>query len=89
MLFQNHRIRTHANLTIMLIRILQSPIVDAILIILAIRFLWPALFGIKRRKPIDHSNQRQKNFVNEPPPAEKSSKDRTAKGEYIDYEEIK
>ncbi len=73
----------------MLIRILQSPIVDAILIILAIRFLWPALFGIKKRRTADPAAQQQKNFVNETQRSDKFSGERTKEGEYIDYEEIK
>lgn len=72
----------------MLLRIFESPIVDAILIILAIRFIWPGLFGIKKKKSVPSSNRQQQNYVRDHP-KEKTSKTPEAQGEYIDYEEIK
>ena len=71
--------------TIMLTRLLQSPIVDAILILLALRFLWPGLFGVKKKKPV----QEHQHAVKNQPYSTESSKDNRSVGEYIDYEEIK
>jgi len=72
----------------MLLRIFESPIVDVLLIMLAIRFIWPGLFGIKKRKPSQNSSPHQQSYVKSPP-TEKTTKASDGKGEYIDYEEIK
>lgn len=72
----------------MLVRIFETPVLDVLLIVLAIRFIWPGLFGIRKRSPSQTNNHQQRNFVNEPPPV-KNSKVTDKRGEYIDYEEIK
>lgn len=74
-----------------MLRIFETPIVDILLIILAIRFIWPGLFGIRRKKPVTTHESRQRNFVNNasPPAAEKKPKAADKRGEYIDYEEIR
>lgn len=74
----------------MIARILESPIVDLILIVLAIRFIFPSLFTFKYIK------------VNQPPAyrdnpegsihiksSAKKNKEDKQEGEYIDYEEVK
>ncbi|MEP7127513.1 MAG: hypothetical protein ABI729_01540 [Chitinophagales bacterium] len=72
----------------MLVRIFETPILDVLLIVLAIRFIWPGLFGIRKRSSSQTNNGQQKNFVKEPPPV-KNPKASDKRGEYIDYEEIK
>ena len=71
----------------MLTRIFETPLIDILLILLAIRFIWPGLFGIKSKKQKE-KNKQQTNFIREKQssPASKFSKE---EGEYIDYEEIK
>lgn len=72
----------------MLVRILETPIFDVLLIILAIRFIWPSLFGIRKKKTVASGNHQQRNFVNDPPSAH-TPKTADNRGEYIDYEEIR
>ncbi|MEO6168389.1 MAG: hypothetical protein ABIO46_09610 [Chitinophagales bacterium] len=74
-----------------MLRILETPIVDILLILLAIRFIWPGLFGIRKKKPLNTNHSRHRNFVNNTrsPTVGKTPKDADAQGEYIDYEEIK
>jgi hypothetical protein len=72
----------------MIFRLLETPLVDIILIVLAIRFIWPQLFGIRSRKRNHERTATEKNFAREPsqPSSSKYSKE---EGKYIDFEEIK
>lgn len=72
----------------MLVRILETPILDVLLIVLAIRFIWPSLFGIRKKKTAASGNHQQRNFVNQPP-SSNAPKTTDNRGEYIDYEEIR
>ena len=68
----------------MIARILESPVIDILLILLAIRFIAPRLFTVKKvvnQKPADRII-----IVNKQEP-EKKKADKA--GEYVDYEEIK
>jgi hypothetical protein len=76
----------------MLANLFESPILDIILIILALRFIYPSLFTFKVVK----INQQQPTYRQNPEgsihiksSAKKSSSDDDHKGEYIDYEEVK
>lgn len=75
--------------TNMMTRLLQSPIVDAILILLALRFLWPGLFGVRKKKPAKDTLQEQRQYANNQSRSTEGSKASRSAGEYIDYEEIK
>ncbi|MBA2406417.1 MAG: hypothetical protein H0V65_00265 [Chitinophagales bacterium] len=72
----------------MLLRLLEIPLIDILLIVLAIRYIWPGIFGIKSRKQRAAGNSKDKIFhpENSSPISAKYSKEQ---GEYIDYEEIK
>ncbi len=75
----------------MIARILESPIVDLILIVLAIRFIFPSLFTFKvvrpnRQQPTYHENPEGSIHVKSS--GKKNSEDKQ-EGEYIDYEEVK
>lgn len=77
--------------TIMIARILESPIVDLILIVLAIRFIFPSLFTFKvvkvnRQQPTYRANDEGSIHIQSS--AKKTSEDKQ-EGEYIDYEEVK
>lgn len=68
----------------MIARILESPVVDILLILLAIRFIAPRLFTIKKvvnQKPADRII-----IINK---EEKQKKKSDSSGEYVDYEELK
>lgn len=71
----------------MLVRIFETPVIDTLLILLAIRFIWPGVFGIRSRNR-NGANHRRENVVNVPR-QENHSKTSDDQGEYIDYEEIK
>ncbi|MBX7107270.1 MAG: DUF4834 family protein [Chitinophagales bacterium] len=71
----------------MLVRIFETPVLDVLLIVLAIRFIWPSLFGIRKKKTAAGSGE-QSNYVKQPPAAN-PPKSTDRRGEYIDYEEIK
>jgi len=70
----------------MLTRLFETPIIDILLILLAIRFIWPGLFGIKSKK--EPKNKQETRFFREKTPSQ-NPKFKNEEGEYIDYEEIK
>jgi biopolymer transport protein ExbD len=72
----------------MLLRLLEIPLIDIILILLAIRFVVPRLFGIKSRKKMPPENLKDKIF-SPGNSAHTPVKYPKGRGEYIDYEEIK
>jgi len=74
----------------MIARILESPIVDLILIVLAIRFIFPSLFTFKvvkvnRQQPTYRANDEGSIHIQS---SKKTTEDKQ-EGEYIDYEEVK
>ncbi|MBA3647192.1 MAG: hypothetical protein H0W62_01350 [Chitinophagales bacterium] len=71
-------------------RIFDIPFIDILLILLAIRFVWPGLFGI-RRKSGTSSFSKQKPKADNPAENVESKPSQFGKneGKYIDYEEIK
>lgn len=74
----------------MIARILESPIVDLILIVLAIRFIFPSLFTFKvvkvnRQQPTYRANDEGSIRIQS---SKKTTEDKQ-EGEYIDYEEVK
>ena len=72
----------------MILRIFDTPLIDVLLIVLAIRFIFPGLFGIKSKKQSSRKKQKDKVFVRENSTAQNSTHAKD-QGEYIDYEEIK
>jgi hypothetical protein len=71
----------------MLARIFETPLIDILLILLAIRFIWPGIFGIRSKKQPGKNKQQPNSFrEKQASPPSKFSKE---EGEYIDYEEIK
>ena len=70
----------------MLLRIFETPLIDILLILLAIRFIWPAIFGIKPKKKAG-TKQTDNSFRENA----KSKMTHTQKdeGKYIDFEEIR
>ena len=70
----------------MLLRIFETPLIDVLLILLAIRFIWPAIFGIKKKKkagtksPDNSFRESAKSKMTHPQKDE---------GKYIDFEEIR
>src|SRR5262249_28732870 len=72
---------------IMLTRIFETPLIDILLILLAIRFIWPGLFGIKSKK--DRAKNKQQTTFFRESFSSKDPKSQKDEGEYIDYEEIK
>ncbi len=70
----------------MIARILESRIVDLLLIILALRFIFPNLFSFKAFKSAKKTERiiivhKEKEIV--------KSKPSDKAGEYVDYEEVK
>lgn len=72
----------------MILRIFDTPLIDVLLIVLAIRFIFPGLFGIKPKKQSERNRQKDKTFVRGNHTAQNPTHAKD-EGEYIDYEEIK
>jgi len=75
----------------MIARILESPIVDLILIILALRFILPSLFTVRYIKVNQQQppyRENKEGSVHIKSSTKESSKDKH-EGEYIDFEEVK
>ncbi len=70
----------------MIARILDSRIIDLLLIILALRFVFPNLFSLKSFKTEKKSEQiivvKKEKEIEKKTPTDKA-------GEYVDYEEVK
>lgn len=68
----------------MLFRFLETPVIDILLLLLLVRFLFPQFFGVRRKKQESPADQVISNSQRKKQPA--STKD---EGEYIEYEEIR
>ncbi|HYV92482.1 MAG TPA: hypothetical protein VE978_11880 [Chitinophagales bacterium] len=69
----------------MLLRLLETPLLDVLLIILLLRIFFPSLFGVKRRI----RQKEEKEPIIRPDSSGQQQKFKKDQGEYIDYEEIK
>lgn len=69
----------------MLAAFLETPLISILLIVLALRLFFPALFGVKRKStppPKERTNLRDDSRNKKPDINQQA-------GKYIDYEEIK
>lgn len=70
----------------MLLRLLQTPLVDVLLLILLLRLVFPALFGVKSKSK--RKAEKERIIIrNEASGTQQKFKEKA--GEYIDYEEVK
>ena len=73
----------HAHL---LLRLFETPLLDILLIILLLRFLFPSLFGIQSKAKQQAERER---IVIRDAAAKQNREEQKQEGKYIDYEEIK
>ncbi len=69
----------------MITRILDSRLIDLILILLALRFIFPQYFSFKAFK----SEKKTEHIIVVQKEKDKSKKSPDKEGEYVDYEEVK
>jgi len=67
----------------MILRILETPLLDVLLLILLLRIVFPSLFR-RRSKPKKRIQDEQTIFT-----SSRNPKSKQEEGDYIDYEEIK
>jgi hypothetical protein len=67
-----------------LFRFLETPVIDILLLLLFVRFLFPQFLGVRRRKQEPPADQFISNRQRNKQPASKKDE-----GEYIEYEEIR
>jgi hypothetical protein len=71
---------------LMFLRILDTPLLDVLLIVLALRLFFPSLFGIKSKAKQQVEKDR---LIVRNQTASKKSNESEKQGQYIEYEEIK
>ena len=69
----------------MIARILDSRLIDLILVLLALRFIFPQYFSLKAFK----SEKKTERIIVVQKEKEKQKKSTDTEGEYVDYEEMK
>jgi len=70
----------------MIARLLETPLLDVLLIVLLLRVFFPSLFGVKSKSKLREEQERATKHSSSSSPQQKFKKD---DGEYIDYEEVK
>jgi hypothetical protein len=70
----------------MIARLLETPLLDVLLIVLLMRLFFPSLFGIKSKSKLREEKERTTIHTSSSGEPQKFKKD---EGEYIDYEEVK
>lgn len=74
-----------SNLCQVILRILETPLLDILIILLLVRIFFPRLFGYGRK---NQPEEKTRVFMRKKP-ERKSSENSNKDGEYIEYEEIK
>ena len=70
----------------MIARLLETPLIDILLIVLLLRIFFPVLFGVKSKSKLREEKERA---TIHNPSSSQQQKFKKDDGEYIDYEEIK
>ena len=70
----------------MISRLLETPLLDVLLIVLLLRVFFPSLFGVKSKSKLREEKERA---TIHNAPANQQQKFKKDDGEYIDYEEVK
>lgn len=69
----------------MLARLLETPLIDVLLILLLLRIFFPSLFGVKSKKTVAEKKQTNISYSS----SREQQKHKREEGEYIDYEDLK
>ena len=70
----------------MLTRLLETPLIDILLILLMLRLFFPSLFGVKSKRKQQAEKER---IIIRDASSNSNQKPDQKEGKYIDYEEIK